>query len=255
MKLLLDIGNTQTHAALATDRAIRKQARFETVKWNRRRVPCELTKLVTSKILNAVLCSVVPIAAKSADQLLRRQFHIPIDHLNYANCDVAIDYPKPASIGADRLANARAGLEEFGAPLVVIDFGTAVTFDIINPNGQYTGGIIAPGLSAMTDYLHEKTSLLPRITLRDPGTAIGRSTVQAMQIGAVYGYRGLIQSLIKEVKASLKVRRLTVVATGGHARLLSKQIPEISEVRPLLTLEGLRLASAGWNCDAPAHDA
>jgi len=254
MNLLLDIGNTQTHAALATDRAIRKQTRFDTADWKQRQLPDQLSNLITPKILNATLCSVVPAAAKSAVQKLQRKLNVSVRQLNHENCGVPIDYPKPPSIGADRLANARAGIEEFGAPLVVIDFGTAVTFDIINPNGQYTGGIIAPGLSAMTDYLHEKTALLPRITLRDPDTAIGRSTVQAMQIGAVHGYRGLIQGLIKEVKSSLNVRRLPVVATGGHARFLSKQVPEIGAVRSLLTLDGLRLASVGWNCDAPAHD-
>ncbi|HCU86990.1 MAG TPA: type III pantothenate kinase [Verrucomicrobiales bacterium] len=254
MNLLLDIGNTQTHAALATDRAIRKQTRFDTADWKQRQLPHQLSDLITPKILNATLCSVVPAAAKSAVQKLQRKLNISVRQLNHENCGVPVDYPNPSSIGADRLANARAGIEEFGAPLVVIDFGTAVTFDIINPNGQYTGGIIAPGLSAMTDYLHEKTALLPRITLRDPGAAIGRSTVQAMQIGAVHGYRGLIQALMKEVKSSLNVRRLPVVATGGHARLLAKQVPEIGAVRSLLTLDGLRLASAGWNCDAPAHD-
>ena len=254
MNLLLDIGNTQTHAALATDRAIRKQTRFDTADWKRRQLPDQLNDLITPKILDAALCSVVPVAAKSAVQKLQRKLNVSVRQLNHENCGVPIDYPKPSSIGADRLANARAGIEEFGAPLVVIDFGTAVTFDIINPNGQYTGGIIAPGLSAMTDYLHEKTALLPRITLRDPGTAIGRSTVRAMQIGAVHGYRGLIQGLIKDVKSSLNVRRLPVVATGGHARLLAKQVPEIGAVRSLLTLDGLRLASVGWNCDAPTHD-
>ena len=125
--------------------------------------------------------------------------------------------------------------------MVVVDFGTAVTFDVINRAGNYTGGIIAPGLAAMTDYLHEKTALLPRIKIREIKTSIGRSTEEAMLIGAVHGYRGLIRELIAELKRELKVKRLPVVATGGYARLLAAKLPEITAIDALLTLEGLRL--------------
>ena len=142
-----------------------------------------------------------------------------------------------------------AARERFGAPVVVVDFGTAVTFDVVNRAGHYAGGIIAPGLAAMTDYLHEKTALLPRIKIREVKTAVGRSTEQAMLIGAVHGYRGLVRELIAELKRELKVKHLPVVATGGYARLIASKLPEISAVEPDLTLEGLRLA---WNA-AGAH--
>ncbi len=107
--------------------------------------------------------------------------------------------------------------------------------------GNYVGGIIAPGLAAMTDYLHEKTALLPRIGISEVKSPIGKSTEQAMLVGAVHGYRGLIRELIIELKRELKARRLPVVATGGYARLIASQLPEITAVDPLLTLEGLRL--------------
>jgi hypothetical protein len=123
-----------------------------------------------------------------------------------------------------------------------VDFGTAVTFDVVNRRGDYVGGIIAPGLSAMTDYLHEKTSLLPRIRIRETNVVIGRNTRQAMLIGAVHGYRGLIRGLIRELKQTLVSKHLPVVATGGYARLMASKVPEIAAVEPLLTLEGLRLA-------------
>jgi type III pantothenate kinase len=116
-----------------------------------------------------------------------------------------------------------------------------VTFDVVNRAGNYAGGIIAPGLAAMTDYLHEKTALLPRIKIREVKTAIGRSTEQAMLIGAVHGYRGLVRELIAELKRELKVKHLPVVATGGYANLIASKLPEITAVEPLLTLEGLRL--------------
>jgi len=124
---------------------------------------------------------------------------------------------------------------------VVVDFGTAVTFDVVDRAGAYVGGIIAPGLAAMTDYLHEKTALLPRIRIRETRAVIGKNTHEAMLIGAVHGYRGLIRELIRELRVELGARRLPVVATGGYARLLAGGLPEISAVEPLLTLEGLRL--------------
>ena len=170
-----------------------------------------------------------------------------ISTLTHANCGIDLRYPKPDTIGSGRLANARAALDEFGGPALVVDFGTAVTFDIIDGSGAYVGGVIAPGLSAMTDYLHEKTALLPAITLKDHRTAIGKTTAQAMQIGAVHGYRGLVQGLIKEIRQSLGNKKLSVIATGGCARLIGCKIPEVNAIRPRLTLDGLRLASNDWN--------
>jgi type III pantothenate kinase len=154
---------------------------------------------------------------------------------------VGIDYPKPRSIGPDRLANAVAARFHYGAPVVVVDFGTAVTFDVVNARGNYVGGIIAPGLAAMTDYLHEKTALLPKIEIREIKSAIGKSTGQAMLVGAVHGYRGLVRGLIGGLKRELRTKNLPVVATGGYAKLIAAGLPEISAVATDLTLEGLRL--------------
>src|SRR5205814_3055404 len=114
--------------------------------------------------------------------------------------EIGTDYPRPNTIGPDRLANALAAYHRFGAPVVVVDFGTAVTFDVVDRAGNYIGGIIAPGLAAMTDYLHEKTALLPTIRIREIKSVIGRSTEQAMLVGAVHGYRGLIRGLLLELK-------------------------------------------------------
>jgi type III pantothenate kinase len=125
--------------------------------------------------------------------------------------------------------------------VVVLGFGTAVTFDVVDRKGNYIGGIIAPGLAAMTDYLHEKTALLPRIKIREVKTRIGRSTEEAMMVGAVHGYRGLIRGLVVELKRELKAPRLPVIATGGYAELIAAKLPEISAVEPNLALEGLRL--------------
>jgi type III pantothenate kinase len=154
---------------------------------------------------------------------------------------VGIQYPRPETIGPDRLANAVAARHHFGAPVVVVDFGTAVTFDVVDRAGRYIGGIIAPGLAAMTDYLHEKTALLPKIRVREIRSLVGKSTEEAMLIGAVHGYRGLIHTLLKDLKQDLGSRRLPVIATGGYAQLMAAKLPDITSVDPLITLEGLRL--------------
>jgi type III pantothenate kinase len=153
-----------------------------------------------------------------------------------------IVYPQPASIGADRLANAAAVRTLYGAPAIVVDFGTAVTFDIISVQGDYIGGVIAPGLDAMTHYLYERTALLPRIRLSEPVSAIGKSTQGAMLAGTVYGYRGLVREILEEIRKELaEKRKLHVVATGGYAELIAARMPEIEVVHPNLTLEGLRI--------------
>ena len=124
----------------------------------------------------------------------------------------------------------------------MVDFGTAVSFDILAENGNYVGGVIAPGLEAMTDYLHQRTALLPKITLLEPPAAIGKSTRTAMLSGAVYGYRGLIRQILIELTRELgSPRKLSVVATGGYAEMIAAALPEIQTVRQDLTLQGLRI--------------
>lgn len=154
---------------------------------------------------------------------------------------VGIDYPQPKRIGADRLANAAAAVPFYGTPVVVVDFGTAVTFDIVDRRKNYVGGVIAPGLEAMTDYLHQRTALLPKITLLEPPSVIGKSTRHAMLAGAVFGYRGLVREILAEIRTELRARKLKVVATGGYAELIAAGVEEIEDVHPNLTLEGLRL--------------
>jgi type III pantothenate kinase len=156
---------------------------------------------------------------------------------------MGIDYPEPQKIGADRLANAVGVLARHGAPAIVIDFGTAVTFDVISAEPAYCGGVIAPGLGAMSGYLPQKTALLPSIELEEPASAIGKSTEHAMQVGAVFGYRGLVREIIAKIRAELAVMP-KIIATGGDAELIAKGLPEIPAVDADLTLEGLRLVAA-----------
>ena len=243
MLLLFDIGNTHTHLGLANGRRVLRQANIPTLAWFDGTAPQLARRFTGRVVVNGVaLCSVVPRATARATKAIQRLWKLTPWSLTPATIrGVGINYPRPSTIGPDRLANAVAVRHHYGAPAVVVDFGTAVTFDVVDRRGDYVGGIIAPGLAVMSDYLHEKTALLPPIRLREVDAVIGKNTAQAMLIGAVHGYRGLIRALLHELKRELKCPRLPVVATGGYARLLTARLPEITAVEPLLTLEGLRL--------------
>ncbi|HEX4121453.1 MAG TPA: type III pantothenate kinase [Verrucomicrobiae bacterium] len=252
MIALFDIGNTHTHVGLANDTRVLRHVDIPTRDWRDGAAKKTASGFLKGKITGAILCSVAPAVTPMVEKFLKTEFGIRCMHLTAETTrGVGIDYPEPDTIGADRLANAVAVKRHFGAPSVVVDFGTAVTFDVVDKNGNYVGGIIAPGLNAMTDYLHEKTSLLPRITIREVTAIIGKNTEQAMLIGAVHGYRGLIRELVGELKGALNSPHLPVIATGGYARLMSARLPEVTAVEPLLTLEGLRLI---WEAHARERD-
>src|SRR2546427_8418683 len=250
MILLIDIGNTHTHLGLANQRQVFNQANILTALWFGGAAVKRMKGFVGRAVLDgAAMCSVVPRATPLARRAAKRLWNVSALELTPRTVrGVGIRYPKPGTIGPDRLANAVAVKHHFGAPAVVVDFGTAVTFDVVDRRGDYAGGIIAPGLAAMTDYLHEKTALLPRIRIREVRSVVGKSTEKAMLIGAMHGYRGLVRELIGELKKELKVKRLPVVATGGYAKLIAAKLPEIGAVEPNLTLEGLRLV---WEATQP----
>jgi type III pantothenate kinase len=243
MILLFDIGNTNTHVGLANDKRVVRHTDIRTAVFLAGEATGMLQCFVGKTAVNgAAICSVVPRATPKVQAAIRSAWKLRALELTPQTLrGVGVDYPKPDSIGPDRLANAVAARHHFGAPAVVVDFGTAVTFDVVDTRGNYVGGIIAPGLAAMTDYLHEKTALLPRIQIREVKSLIGKSTEHAMLVGAVHGYRGLVRELIIGLKRELKVKRLPVVATGGYAKLIAAKLPEISAVEMNLTLEGLRL--------------
>jgi type III pantothenate kinase len=243
MIALFDIGNTHTHVGLGGSTRVGRHIDLATKGWGTGVAEKAAGRFLNKQPLTgAVLCSVVPVVTPRVVDFIQKQFRLRCLQLTAETVrGVGIDYPAPQTIGPDRLANAVAVRARFGAPAVVVDFGTAVTFDVVDGKGNYVGGIIAPGLSVMTDYLHEKTALLPRIRMREVSAVVGKNTEQAMLIGAVHGYRGLIRQLVMELKAKLRCRRLPVVATGGYGKLIAAKMPEITAVEPLLTLEGLRL--------------
>jgi type III pantothenate kinase len=237
--LLIDISNSFTKLAFASKKRIGPASRIKTNKLT----SAFLRRFVKRRKIDMfVVCSVVPkknCAVKSTAGKTRVLWLGPRLRLG-----VGIDYPAPKTIGADRLANAAAVAALYGSPAIVVDFGTAVTFDIVSKQGKYIGGVIAPGLEAMTSFLYQRTALLPRLSLQEPRRAIGRSTIEAMRAGAVLGYRGLVREVIVRIKGEVSPRgKVRVVATGGYARLIASRLTEIEAVHPHLTLEGLRIVA------------
>jgi len=235
--LLVDISNSYAKFAFASTTRVFAPTRIVTPRLSNRMVAQLLGKRNVGKV---VVSSVVP-AKNSA--ILKGAGKTKVIWLDWKlKLGVEIDYPKPRSIGADRLANAAAVTALYGCPAIVVDFGTAVTFDIVSERRAYIGGVIAPGLEAMTNFLYQRTALLPKVSLKEPRRAIGKSTIQAMLSGAVFGYRGLVREILAQVRAEQFPRKkVHVVATGGYAQLIARGFPEIGMVHPNLTLEGLRI--------------
>ena len=228
--LLVNINNTNTSFALADANRVLRVVKVPTLAV--RQMP-----FAHVEISGIVLSSVVPAVAKRVRRLLPMR---PLVVSTEINLGIGVRYPNKKQIGADRLANAAGVSELYGAPAIVVDFGTAVTFDIVNARSEYVGGVIAPGLASVTDYLYQRTALLPRITLAEPRSMIGKSTVDAMRVGAVIGYRGLVREILRGLRSERGMKKAVIVATGGYGDLMAKRIPEIEHVNPLLTLEGLR---------------
>jgi type III pantothenate kinase len=237
--LLVDISNSYAKFAFASATRVFAPTRIVTGRLSGRVVSRFLGKRNVGKV---VVSSVVP-AKDSA--ILKAAGKTKVVWLTWKlKMGVEIDYPKPQSIGADRLANAAAVTALYGFPAIVVDFGTAVTFDIVSGRRAYIGGVIAPGLEAMANFLFQRTALLPKLSLKEPRRAIGKSTIQAMLSGAVFGYRGLVREILSQIRAEqFPHKKVYVVATGGYAQLIARRLPEIGVVHPNLTLEGLRIVA------------
>jgi type III pantothenate kinase len=151
-----------------------------------------------------------------------------------------IRYENPKEVGADRIVNAVAAIELYGPPLIVVDFGTATTYDYIDEHGQYIGGAIAPGIGISTEALYQRAAKLPRIELSKPKDVIGRNTVNSMRSGIIYGYIGQVDGIVKRIIQETGTNP-KVIATGGFAELIASESSTIHEVNQLLTLTGLRI--------------
>lgn len=235
--LLIDVSNSFTKLAFSTAKRVGSPSRIPTKNVT---IAGMKTVLRRRAVRAVIVSSVVP----KKNALIRKAAgSLPLLFVgSMSELGVGVDYPAPRTIGADRLANAAAVAELYGVPAIVVDFGTAVTFDVVSQARDYVGGVIAPGLESMTNFLYHRTALLPKLTLREPRSAIGKTTREAMMSGAVYGYRGLVREIIARLRSELFAgKKVRVIATGGYAQLIARRLPEIEAVHPGLTLEGLRL--------------
>jgi type III pantothenate kinase len=247
MLLAVDVGNTQTHVGLFENELL-EHWRFHTA---RTATADELAMSVTallglrgmalSEIDALVVSCVVPALAQEYDQLVIRYLDgrgALVGPAMKTGMPIRIDNPR--ELGADRLVNAVAAYERVGGPCIAVDFGTAVNYDVVSGEGEYLGGVIAPGVEISLEALSQRAAALPRIRLSAPASAIGHSTLGAIQSGVIYGYAGQVDGLVARLREELG-EEATAIATGGFATLIVPHCEQIDEVDDLLTLTGLRL--------------
>ena len=248
MLLVIDVGNTNTSLGVYEGANLVAHWRLTTAR-NRTvdeyglhaRNLFELAGL-DFKTINAIaIASVVPPLNYTLKQMAEVYFHLSplfVDHT--IEIGLRILYEPPSDVGADRIVDAVAAIHKYGAPCIIVDFGTATTFNAINKDGEYLGGVITPGIMISADALFERTAKLPRVDIKRPRTVIGSSTVAAMQSGLYNGYVGLVDGVLRKMLAELDGSP-RVIATGGLAPLIATGSELIELVDDTLTLEGLRL--------------
>ncbi len=250
MILAADVGNTNTVFGVIRDQEVVHTFRVTTAPRTTDETGALLLQLlahrgvVANEIEGAILSSVVPSGVFNLEKALRVYLATePMVVGRGVKTGIKVRTDNPREVGADRIVNAVAARARWGGSLVIVDFGTATTFDCVNAAGEYVGGAIAPGFRISEEALYARTAQLPRIEVQRPPTAIGRNTVHAMQSGLFFGYLGLVDALATRCRDELDPEA-KVVATGGLANLLGRGSTVISEVDPHLTLRGLALIYA-----------
>lgn len=248
MILVADVGNTNIVLGIYQGRTLTHHWRLST---NRSATVDEYGVLITNlfrianvtaeQIEGVILSSVVPPLMNTLEQLFVK--YVGKEALLVGpgiKTGLNIRYENPKEVGADRIVNAVAGIEKYGAPLIVVDFGTATTFDYIDASGAYLGGAIVPGIGISAEALYQRAAKLPRIELAKPKAVIGRNTVAAMQSGIIFGYAGQVDGIVRRIFKEFGTTP-RVIATGGLAELIAGESETIETVDPMLTLEGLRI--------------
>jgi type III pantothenate kinase len=202
-----------------------------------------LERIDAKRIRRVVIASVVPPLDPVLNEMASAYFAVKPIFVTHENAGIPILYDDPREVGADRIVNAVAVLHKYGKPAIVVDFGTATTFDAITAAGEYRGGVIAPGIVISAEALYEHAAKLPRIEIQKPANVIGTSTITSMQSGLVYGYVALVDGIITRMKDELG-SKTRVIGTGGQAPFISQETRLIETVDPNLTLDGLQLLAS-----------
>ncbi|MDO7485586.1 type III pantothenate kinase [Peribacillus sp. NPDC096622] len=248
MIFVLDVGNTNTVLGVYDEDILKYHWRIET---SRHKTEDEYGMVIKSLLQHEglsfdqfdgiIISSVVPPIMFALERMCKKYFGIkPLIVGPGIKTGLNIKYENPREVGADRIVNAVAGIQEYGSPLIIVDFGTATTYCYINEDKQYMGGAIAPGINISTEALYSKAAKLPRIEISRPEGIIGKNTVSAMQAGILYGYVGQVEGIVNRIKAQSNLEP-TVIATGGLATLIANESTVIDVVEPFLTLKGLQL--------------
>ncbi len=248
MLLAIDIGNTETALGVFEGEKLIATWHVETViSRTADEHACLLVSLLanrglkTADIKEVALCSVVPPLTVTFEEVFQRYFNIsPLVVDVGVKTGVRICMDNPREVGADRIVDAAAVHHLYGGPVIVVDLGTATTFDTVSATGDHMGGAIAPGMVAAAEALFQRAAMLPRVELTRPDKAIGTNTVDAMKSGIIFGFVGLVEGMVARIQRELGMKT-RVVATGGFARLIANETRVIDEVNPNLTLIGLRL--------------
>jgi len=270
MLLALDVGNTNTVLGLYKDSALVAHWRVST---HRTQTADEygvlftnlfnLHGLSTSEVHHIIISSVVPPVESTLAQVCESYFHLkPLFVEPGIKTGMPVLVDNPAELGADRLVNAIAAFEKYGGPAIVVDFGTATTFDVISVKGEYLGGIISPGLGISADALFSRAARLGRVDIKRPPKVIGTTTVTHIQSGLYYGYIGLVDGILERMIAEMQGDPRAgsdmtpkIVATGGLASLIAEDSRYISTIDDMLTLDGLRLVFERNRASVHASDA
>jgi len=251
MLLVIDVGNTNTVLGLYDEEQLIHDWRIRTEidhtideygvliynLYQSSRMKAKEIKSVTAIIISCV----VPPMLNILEPLCIKYFNIkPMIVGPGIKTGMPIFYDNPKEVGADRIVNAVAAYDKYHKESIIVDFGTATTFDYVSPKGEYMGGCIAPGIVISSEALFERASKLPRVEFSKPKTVITKDTVSAMQAGIMYGYAGLVDGIVERMKAEVKTKPM-VIATGGLARIVAQEAKCIDRIEEMLTLEGLHL--------------
>src|SRR5436190_1377796 len=250
MLLAIDLGNTNTVFGVYDGERLVMHWRLSTQKDRTvdesgilLRNLFALERIDAQKIRKVIIASVVPPLDPVLHEMVSLYFSVEPAFVTHENAGIPVLYDDPREVGADRIVNAVAVIHKYGKPAIVVDFGTATTFDAITAAGEYRGGVIAPGIVISAEALYEHAAKLPRIEIQKPASVIGSSTVGSMQSGLFYGYVALVDGIITRVKKELGPKT-RVIGTGGQAPFISQETKLIELVDANLTLDGLQLVAA-----------